>query len=86
MVPQVVTDPKDPQARLERREDLERKARWVRLAEMVSRVPWVCPGQEVPKAPPERTETRVKSVAQDRRGAKATKEKAVLQVPVVFRA
>lgn len=78
-------DPKAPPARLERREDLERKVRWVRLAETVSRVQWVCPGQEVPKAPPERTETRAKSAAQDRRGAKATKEKAVLQVPVVFK-
>lgn len=79
-------DPRDPQARPERREDLERKVRWVPLAETVSRVQWVCPGQEVPKAPPERTVTRVKSVARDRREAKETKEKAVLRVPAVSRA
>lgn len=79
-------DPKDPLARLERREDLERKVQWDPLAETVSRVQWVCPGQEVPKAPPERTVTRVKLVAPDRREAKETKEKAVLQVLVVSRA
>lgn len=79
-------DPKDPQARLERREDLEREVRWVPPAEMVSRVQWVYPGQEVPKVPQERMVTRVKSVAQDRREAKETKEKVVLQVPVASRA
>lgn len=86
MVPLVATDPKDPLARPERREDLERKVRWVPLAETASRVLWVYLGQEVPKGPPERTVTRVKLVAQDRREAKATKEKVVLQVPVVSKA
>lgn len=79
-------DPKDPPARLERKEDLARKVQWVPPAETVSRVQWVCPGQEVPKVPLERTVTRVKSAAQDRREAKETKEKAVLQVPVASRA
>lgn len=53
---------------------------------MVSKVQWVCPGQEVPKVPQGRMVTRVKSVAQDRREAKETKEKVVLQVPAASRA
>lgn len=84
--PRAVTDPKAPQARPERRAARERKVPWVQPAETGSRVQWVCPVLEVPKAPPERTETREKSEAQDRRGAKATKEKVVLQVQQVCRA
>lgn len=85
MVPQVVTDPKDPLARLERRVALERKVQWVPLEEMVFKVLWACLVQLVLKVPPEKTATRVKSAGLDRREAKETRVNQVPQVPVVFR-